>query len=192
MQRFVSASIAFVLSLSAAAADQWNGTPVASFPAASMDQGPTGPAFPVTNLPDGLVMDLHAYHMGPGGVYDGNYFVSLADFASTGQVDALQAQIATINTQFTTLQNDLIAGLAHERRLAYGGVAEAMAMSGTADLQSDENFSVAFNMGTYGGETAFAGGAAMRLADHLSLNAGFSANTRGGPVGGRVGIRFGW
>ena len=199
MQKFSVAAAALALSLTAANADQWAGTALSPSPPSSpsneQSTNPGGPPFQITSLPDNVQLSLEGLTFdgpqGPGS-YNVQFLVPLADFANETQVAGLQTEINTIDTQFNTLRSDLAAGLAHQQRLSYGGIAEAMAMSGTADLQSDENFSVAFNMGTYGGETAFAGGAAARLSDHLSLNAGFSANTRGGPVGGRVGIRFGW
>jgi autotransporter adhesin len=116
-----------------------------------------------------------------------------------GQLGATNAAVASLQASFAALSIEVAnenATLLHELRVqarqSDQGIAQALAMAGTADLQSDEHYAVSMNFGTFGGQTAFAAGAAARVGDHVSINAGFTAGTHGGPVGARAGIRFGW
>jgi autotransporter adhesin len=75
-------------------------------------------------------------------------------------------------------------------RHADGGIATAIAMSGVW-LPADKKYAVSTNLGVFGGETALAAGAALRLTDNAILNGSVGFGVDGG-VGGRVGVSFAW
>ena len=66
-----------------------------------------------------------------------------------------------------------------------------MAMGGIA-VPDSKLYAVSANLGTYRGEVAFAGGAALRLTDSATLNGSFGVGLDQGDVGGRVGVMFAW
>jgi hypothetical protein len=108
----------------------------------------------------------------------------LAGLPSTSAIDNLIASVNGVSAQ----QQALMA----QDKVALQGIASALAMSGSGDLSSDENYAVSANWGTFGGQNAFAGSFAIRAADHLTFSGGIAAGVNGGPVGGRAGLRFGW
>lgn len=118
--------------------------------------------------------------------------LNLDQFASQNEVTDLQTSFNLLSAQFAIADAPLLQALQMQARIANIGTAQALAMSNSTALQSDENYAVSLNIGTFGGQTAFAGGAVARLNDHVSINAGISAGANGGPVGARAGIRFGW
>ena len=118
--------------------------------------------------------------------------MSIESFASEADLVTLGNSFAALSAQFATTNAQFLQALQTQAREANIGIAQALAMAGTADLQADENYAVAFNVGTYGGRSAFAAGAVARIDEHVSVNAGFTSGVGGGQVGARAGIRFGW
>jgi autotransporter adhesin len=74
---------------------------------------------------------------------------------------------------------------------AYGGVATAIAMGGAA-IPEGKTYAVTANLGEYRGNTALAGGFALRLTDYATVNASLGVGVDHGDVGGRVGTTFAW
>lgn len=72
------------------------------------------------------------------------------------------------------------------------GVAMALALSGSAYLSASENFSLSANYGHFQGSNAIGFGAAVRVADRISLNGGLGLGLEEDTVGGRAGMRIGW
>jgi autotransporter adhesin len=122
----------------------------------------------------------------------GEMYVDLDQFARQSELQGVNSSVDSLSAQIATMNARLTQALHSQTMIAYGGIAQALAMAGTTDIQPDENYAVSINMGTFGGQSAFAGGATARITDHASINAGFTAGTSGGPMGGRVGLRFGW
>ncbi|NWP10104.1 YadA-like family protein, partial [Escherichia coli] len=102
--------------------------------------------------------------------------------------------IGAINGQFDTLNNRVNAletATAHGFRRADGGVAAAMALSGTM-IVPDSTVSVSFNLATYRGEQGFSGAVAIRAAPRVYLSGAVAGSTVKGSTGGRVGMAFGF
>jgi len=74
---------------------------------------------------------------------------------------------------------------------AYGGVATAIAMGGIA-IPDSKTYAATANLGAYRGETALAGGFALRVTDYATLNASLGVGVDHGDFGGRVGATFAW
>ncbi len=74
---------------------------------------------------------------------------------------------------------------------AYGGIATAIAMGGIA-IPDSKTYAVTANLGEYRGDTALAGGFALRVTDHATVNASLGVGIDHGDVGGRVGATFAW
>src|SRR5213079_3326521 len=72
---------------------------------------------------------------------------------------------------------------------ANGGIATAMAMGGVA-VPETKLYAVSANLGAYRGETALAGGVALRLTDNATLNGSLGLGISRGDLGGRVGVTF--
>jgi hypothetical protein len=117
----------------------------------------------------------------PTGISALTGYLSLSSFARSSTVDNLAAGLA--------MQQQIMMA---QDRIALQGIAASLAMAGGGDLNPDENFAVAGNWGTFGGQNAFAGSFTIRAADHLTFNGGMAASASGGPVGGRAGFRFAW
>jgi len=104
------------------------------------------------------------------------------------------------NAKFTSAQGITVpladfasaSVVADQVRILDRGVAMSLAMAGVGDLQSDEHIAFSGNWGTFQGENGGAVGAAYRLTEHVSVNAGFAGSFSGGTYGGRAGIRIGW
>jgi hypothetical protein len=77
------------------------------------------------------------------------------------------------------------------QRRAYGGIAVAVAMGGTS-IPADKTYAVSTNYGTYRGESGFAGGLAVRVADYATLNGSIGIGVGHGDVGGRIGAMIAW
>lgn len=122
----------------------------------------------------------------------GNTFIDINQFARQSVLVGLQSEFAALSAQIAATNAQFAQALHAQARLDDSGVAQALAMAGTTDLQPDEYYAVSVNIGTFHGQTAFAGGAAARLDDHVSVNAGVTAGANGGAIGARAGIRFGW
>lgn len=103
---------------------------------------------------------------------------STAIAANSAAIAQLQAQMASQNSGF--------------KHYAAQGIAQSLAMAGVGDIGSDERFSLSANWGTFGGENGVAIGAAVRISNHVSFNAGFASSVEGGQSGARAGIRVGW
>ena len=98
--------------------------------------------------------------------------------------------IATLDGRVTALE-DVTTSLRRDVDKAYEGTAIALAMAG-AVLPADKNFAVSINWGTFEGENGFAGTAAARINDNLSINAGLGVGASEGTVGGRAGLTYAW
>jgi hypothetical protein len=208
MRNHVLSLLAFFACTTAVAhAENWSGAPVeiigvspAVCPNPNTCPAPLTPLAPnfitlKVNSGQGLLPDPNS----PTGFYTVQFLIPLSDFARADTVDGLGNSLTTLQTSFAALSANFAAtnaalsqALQLEARQTRSGIAQSLAMAGTADLQSDENYAVSMNVGTFGGQTAFAGGMAARIDAHVSINAGVTAGVNGGPVGARAGIRFGW
>ena len=65
-------------------------------------------------------------------------------------------------------------------------------MWGSAGVGKDGTLALSGGVGTFEGHQGAALGAAMRLDENWSLNAGVAAGMQEGTVGGRVGFRYAW
>ncbi len=128
----------------------------------------------------------------PTGIAGLSGYVPLSAFAKSSSVNALQQSFNVFSQQVLDWETQMRRNFDLQVRTTNSGVAQALAMAGTTDLQSDENFAVSINMGTFRGQTAVAGAGVARLSQHVSLNTGITAGVNGGAVGARAGIRFGW
>jgi hypothetical protein len=139
--------------------------------------------------------------------YTGNTAININNFASEAQFQDLQSQISALGSQataqfasFTSRLTSMQAQISqfgqnlHDLGVqADQGTAMAFAMSGVSALQADETFGLSANIGTYGGQTAAAYGAALRINQHVSANGGVAFGLgHSGKVGGRFGIHVGW
>jgi hypothetical protein len=156
--------------------------------------GPGG--YLTTTLPAGatapgsaVVIDAYGYFpdaSAPAGVSElNNAHIPLSAFATSASVAALASEV---QLGFARLSQEITT----QARIADAGVAQALALAGSTDLQSDEHFALSMNVGAFNGQTALAASAAARLSHHVSINAGYTRAVDGGPSGGRAGIRIGW
>ncbi len=76
-------------------------------------------------------------------------------------------------------------------RRANGGIAAAMALSGTM-IVPDSTVSVNFNLATYRGEQGFSGALVVRASPKVYVSGGFAGSTVKGSTGGKVGVAFGF
>jgi hypothetical protein len=120
------------------------------------------------------------------------FSINLDQFARQSDIVALQTSLGALGAQLASESEKLSQALRYEARFSRSGVAQALAMAGTTDLQPDEHYAISMNIGLFGGRAAVASGAAMRMSDHVSINGGFTADVNGGAVGARAGVRFGW
>ena len=97
------------------------------------------------------------------------------------------ADIASLDSRVGALESSVLGGMDK----AYEGTAMALAMAG-AGLPGDANYAVSINWGTFQGQNAFAGTAAIRLSDHFQLNGGIGVGAGQGTVGGRAGLMLTW
>ena len=134
----------------------------------------------------------------PGGItldYETAGVVSSSNFASSGSVASVSSQLAAVSSQLNAVSSQLAAvssQLAKYSSQSNKGIAMAYAMAGVPDLHDDEHIAFAGNWGTFQSQNGFAIGAAYRLTDHVSANAGLAASADGQQYGGRVGFRIGW
>ena len=113
-------------------------------------------------------------------------------FATSSSVNTLQLSLNSLSQQVSIWETQLAKNLNTQMRTSNSGVAQALALAGTTDLQPDENFAVSMNVGTFRGQTAFASAGVTRLSQHVLLSAGITTGFNGGSMGARAGIRFGW
>lgn len=99
--------------------------------------------------------------------------------------------VATLRTDLSDLQTD-VWQQGDQVEINRDGVALALAMAGTAGLQSGETFALSANYGFYDDANALAFAGAARVTQHVSLNAGFGFGADTGEVGARAGVRWGW
>jgi autotransporter adhesin len=104
--------------------------------------------------------------------------------ASMGDINAINSQLAGINARL----DDLTA----RSNKANTGVAMAFAMAGVPTLMPNESFAITMNWGTFQSANGLALNAAVRLDNHVQVNAGFGYGADQNLVGGRVGLRLGW
>jgi hypothetical protein len=104
--------------------------------------------------------------------------------ASSADINAINSQLAGINTRLDDLTT--------RSNKATTGVAMAFAMAGVPTLMPNENFAVTMNWGTFQSANGLAFNAAVRLDNHVQVNAGFGYGADQNLVGGRVGLRLGW
>lgn len=81
--------------------------------------------------------------------------------------------------------------IAANRKIAAGGISEAMAMSAIPQVGQDQRFSVGVGAGSFDGGSAIAVGVSASYGEHLIAKAGVSAATSGG-VGANIGVSYGW
>jgi hypothetical protein len=186
MRIIILSVFALGVAVNAASADDWAGQPLATNLGTSQECGATT-CINLYSVPSGDVTFAglrylrHSNDPASIPVVDGQLYIPLSDFATSSSVQTLQAS-------FSQLAQSLHA----QTRISNSGIAQALAMAGVADLQSDEKFAVSMNVGFFRGQTALAGGATARLRDHVSINGGVTTGVNGGQVGARAGIRFGW
>lgn len=122
-----------------------------------------------------------------------NEFARQSDLMTTDtQLSNLTADLNQLSDSVATELSQLNKNLRAASQHADEGTAMAFAMSGTPELQENEHIAFSGNVGAFQSQTGGAVGVAYRLADHVSVNAGFARSFRGSASGGRVGIRFGW
>jgi hypothetical protein len=97
------------------------------------------------------------------------------------------SRLSALETSFGQL--DVRNELYNKR--ASGGIAAAMAMSGTI-IPADANGAASFNLATYRGQQGFSGVIVQRVAPKVYANFGIAGSTVKGSTGGRVGVTFGW
>jgi autotransporter adhesin len=104
--------------------------------------------------------------------------------ASMGDINAINSQLAGINNR--------LDDLTLRSNKAYSGVAMAFAMAGVPTLMPNESFAMTMNWGTFQSANGLALNAAVRVDNHVQLNAGFGYGPDQRIGGGRVGVRVGW
>jgi len=154
----------------------------------------TGHKSTVTTVPSAAVAPGSAYSIpaygafadpaSPSGISYLEGSIPLSDFATASSVDALQLEIDQSNAQMAQQQILL-------EHYAAQGIAQALAMAGTGDIDPDQKISLSLNWGEYGGQSAAAVGVAVRLAPNASFNAGASG-IGASQYGVRAGFRVGW
>lgn len=123
--------------------------------------------------------------------YGVSYFdanIPLSQFATSSDVDRLKGDMQGFDQEVSALNETL----AKQSIATNQGIALSLAIAGTGDISSDEHFAVSANWGTFNGENGVAAGFAMRVRDHLVVNAAVASALSGGQMAGRAGIRFGW
>jgi trimeric autotransporter adhesin len=121
---------------------------------------------------------------------DGNGNLATDGGAIFGNLASLNANVGTIFGNLASL-NANIAHINKEIGRLDGGVAMAFAMGG-AYLPEGRQFAISANLGTFNGQQAIGGGAAVRLADNLVLQGGIAGVPASRQVGGRVGLTASW
>ncbi len=104
--------------------------------------------------------------------------------ASAADISAINSQLAGINARLDDLTT--------RSNKAYSGVAMAFAMAGVPTLMPNETFAITMNWGTFQSTNGVALNAALRLDNHVQVNAGFGYGPDERLAGGRVGLRVGW
>lgn len=129
-----------------------------------------------------------AYTSSTGAVSAPNYSIDGQSYNNVGSAfAAIDSNLSQLDTRI-----DALAGVSDRRfRQANGGIATAMALSGTM-IVPDSMVSVNFNLATYRGEQGFSGAVVVRAAPRVYVSGGFAGSTVKGSTGGRVGVAFGF
>jgi autotransporter adhesin len=118
--------------------------------------------------------------------------VSVGSTGNTRRITNVTAGVAQTDAVNVSQLQSLQSSLGNDIDKTQEGVAMAFAMSGTSGLAKHEKFALSGGVGTFEGQQGAALGAAMRLDENWSLNAGVAAGMQEGTVGGRVGFRYAW
>jgi len=116
--------------------------------------------------------------------------------AQDSRMTAIEAVNTVQSNQISTLQDQVgglqtsVTGLRRNIQEANGGIAAAVALSGTM-VVPDSNVSLSFNLATYRGQQGFSGAIVGRVAPKIYVNAGVGGSTVRKSTAGRVGISFG-
>jgi autotransporter adhesin len=117
-----------------------------------------------------------------------------ANSAQDARIDSIDRLSITNSSRLTALEGNLGALSVQSElynRQASGGIAAAMAMSGTI-IPADASGAISFNLSTYRGQQGFSGVIVQRIAPKVYANIGVAGSTVKGSTGGRVGVTIGW
>jgi len=114
----------------------------------------------------------------------GNLATSTLDISQLG---ALDGRLNLLNTRTTALEQ----AVAYNQRQANGGIAAAMAMSGTM-IVPDSDWSMSFNLSTYNGAQGFSTSIVGKVTDRIYVSGAISGSTVENTTGGRVGVAIGF
>jgi hypothetical protein len=103
------------------------------------------------------------------------------------QVVAVESRVGTLEEQTAILSS----AVAQNRRFANGGIAAAMALSGTT-IVPEKDWSMSFNLAIFEGEQGFSTSLVGRVTESLYISGGITGSTVGGTTSGRVGFTFGF
>ena len=141
---------------------------------------------------DGTASAANSVALGAGSVADEEDTVSLGSAGNTRRITHVTAGVAPTDGVNVSQLRGVYTSLSNDIDTTQEGVAMAFAMSGTSGLAKHETFALSGGVGTFEGHQGAALGAAMRLDENWSLNAGVAAGMQEGTVGGRVGFRYAW
>ena len=126
---------------------------------------------------------------------DGALSLVTTDMAGNlGSVDLNVSSLLTVDSRIAGLDNRvslLDQAVARNRRFANGGIAAAMALSGTT-IVPDSDWSMSFNLATFEGQQGFSTSIVGRVTEGLYISGGITGSTVNGTTAGRVGVAFGF
>ncbi|WP_108791350.1 YadA-like family protein [Erythrobacter sp. Alg231-14] len=104
-----------------------------------------------------------------------------------GRLDGLDSRLDGVDGRLGALE----LSSARNRRYASGGIAAAIALSGTTIIP-DKDVSMSFNLANFDGEQGFSTSIVTRITDEVYISGGVTGSTVRGTTAGRVGLSFGF
>ena len=92
-------------------------------------------------------------------------------------------RLSTLETRTSILESEVVNNILQTE----GGIAAAMAMSGTM-IVPDSDVSLSLNLSTYRGQQGFSGAVVGRVFDRVYVSGGIAGSTVSGTTGGRVSV----
>ncbi len=109
-------------------------------------------------------------------------------------LETLPSSVAVLNQRTDALElrtSELEQAVAYNHRQSNGGIAAAMAMSGTM-IVPDSTWSMSFNLSSFNGEQGFSTSVVGRLTDNIYLSGSVAGSTVKSTTGGRIGLAIGF
>ncbi len=120
---------------------------------------------------------------------DPNGLVGLQDRLDgiEGRLDGVDSRLDGVDGRLGALE----LSSARNRRYASGGIAAAIALSGTTIIP-DKDVSMSFNLANFDGEQGFSTSIVTRVTDEVYISGGVTGSTVRGTTAGRIGLSFGF